>query len=116
MIGQFQQSVFVRNDQREIAAVHGKERDGIEVTPCKKSLLYQEIGTDEHLISREGRDAAVGRIPIYRIGYGEGQDLPHVLPCTDKKIDKIAGAGSQVSDAVGRGKRRYMQKDSGPSS
>jgi hypothetical protein len=116
LISQFEQSGLIGNRQGEVAAPIRKQRYRLEVFSHEKAFFDQEIRADEDLISCKGRDAAIRGIPIDRISQGEGQHLPKVLPGFDKKIDECVSFRPQISDAIRRRQRSYMQEDACSSS
>jgi hypothetical protein len=81
-----------------------KGRKGFEIPLGKKGLLKQQIGTDEERVSGKGRNAAIGRISVNRVGRVQRQDLPVTLLCLGKKIGEFVGPWSHVSDAIRRRK------------
>jgi hypothetical protein len=78
-----------------------KWRNRVEVFPGKETFFKQQIRTDEELVSRKGRNAAIGRISVNRVGRIEREDLPVGLLCSGKEIGESAGLRPQVSNAVG---------------
>jgi hypothetical protein len=101
LISPFQQPVFVTNHLGKIATAFRKWRNGVEVFPGKKAFFNQQIRTDEERVPCKGRDAAIGRISINRVGRIEREDLPVGLLCLGKKIGEPVSLWSQVSNAVG---------------
>src|SRR6185369_17976455 len=78
-----------------------------EVRLIEHSLLDETIEAQQQRVSGKGREALVRRVGVTsRI---QGQDLPNLLTGSMKKIGELISFGTEVSDTVGTGKRRWMQ-------
>jgi hypothetical protein len=104
LIRPFQQLLFIRNRLRKIAPAFRKWRNRFEILSGKETFFNQQIRTDEERVSCKGRNAAIGRISVNRVGRIEREDLPAALPGLSKKIGESVGLWSQVPNTVGRRK------------
>ena len=89
--------------------IEGRLRDAADILLGKIACPNQLLGTDQERLTGEGGKALVWGVT--ESGGPKWEHLPERLPRGSKKIHKVIGARSQISDPVFGGKRGGMHEN-----